>query len=213
MSTQGEGTEEPQIGGVRASNSSDDKIKQMKRGYMIRATKRNILMSKLSTIERAIMNGNKIELQQLNLTLNEGLNDLQELDKKILNLMLDLEDTPDISNEMSEAGNVRIDIQTGILRLEAVLNASSTTAPGMVPDTPTPKRGEGTSAPKGGGIHTKLPKLQLQTFSGDPKNWQRFWDVFERNIHKNVNLEPIDKFDYLAGLLHGTAAKAIKGLK
>ena len=62
-------------------------------------------------------------------------------------------------------------------------------------------------------VPSKLPKLHLQTFSGEPRNWQRFWDVFERNIHNNEELEDIDKFDYLTGLLQGTAAKAIAGLE
>ena len=53
----------------------------------------------------------------------------------------------------------------------------------------------------------------LQKFSGEPHTWQRFWDVFERNVHKNKTLEPIDNFDYLIGLLHGTAATAIQGFE
>ena len=53
----------------------------------------------------------------------------------------------------------------------------------------------------------------LQKFSGEPHTWQRFWDVFERNIHKNKALEPIDKFDYLIGLLHGPAVTAFQGFE
>ena len=34
-----------------------------------------------------------------------------------------------------------------------------------------------------------------------------------RKIHSNQGLEDIDKFDYLACLLQGTAAKAIAGLE
>ena len=37
--------------------------------------------------------------------------------------------------------------------------------------------------------------------------------MFERNIHKNKALEPIDKFDYLIGLLHGPAATAVEGFE
>ena len=58
----------------------------------------------------------------------------------------------------------------------------------------------------------KLPKLTLKEFSGDPANWQTFWDCFETAIYKNEELSDVDKFNYLKGCLRGSAASAIDGI-
>ncbi|XP_054278588.1 uncharacterized protein LOC128997031 [Macrosteles quadrilineatus] len=41
-----------------------------------------------------------------------------------------------------------------------------------------------------------LPKLQLNQFDGDVKNWIRFWGQFKKD-HEDPDLEPEDKFQYL----------------
>ncbi len=58
----------------------------------------------------------------------------------------------------------------------------------------------------------KLPKLILKNFSGDPSQWNPFWDTFETSIHNNPSLAPIDKFNYLKSLMAGAAAESIAGL-
>ena len=57
-----------------------------------------------------------------------------------------------------------------------------------------------------------LPKLILPTFSGDPLNWQTFWDSFKAAIHANPSLSRIQKFNYLKAQLQGDAARTIAGL-
>ena len=59
---------------------------------------------------------------------------------------------------------------------------------------------------------SRLPKLTLPTFSGDPLTWQTFWDLFYAAIHANTTLSGIQKFNYLKGQLQGDAARAIDGL-
>ena len=44
----------------------------------------------------------------------------------------------------------------------------------------------------------QLPKLSLPTFSGDPLQWQMFWDSFDAAVHSNVSLSGVQKFNYLA---------------
>ncbi|XP_054283392.1 uncharacterized protein LOC129000453 [Macrosteles quadrilineatus] len=41
-----------------------------------------------------------------------------------------------------------------------------------------------------------LPKLQLNQFDGDVKNWIGFWGQFKK-VHEDPDLEPEDKFQYL----------------
>ena len=59
---------------------------------------------------------------------------------------------------------------------------------------------------------SRLPKLTLPTFSGDPLTWQTFWDSFHAAIHANTSLSGIQKFNYLKAQLQGDAARAVDGL-
>ena len=58
----------------------------------------------------------------------------------------------------------------------------------------------------------KLPKLELQKIDGNILKWQEFWDSFEASIHRNPNLQPVDKFNNLRAELEGDASSVISGL-
>ena len=58
---------------------------------------------------------------------------------------------------------------------------------------------------------SRLPKLLLPTFSGDPLQWQTFWDSFNAAINSNPSLSGVQKFNYLRTQLHGDAARVIAG--
>ena len=57
---------------------------------------------------------------------------------------------------------------------------------------------------------TRLPKLTLPTFSGDPLQFQTFWDSFEAAIHNNEGLTGVQKLHYLRAQLTGDAAHVIE---
>ncbi|GFV41036.1 integrase catalytic domain-containing protein [Trichonephila clavipes] len=57
----------------------------------------------------------------------------------------------------------------------------------------------------------KLPKLIVNKFYGDHKNWLEFLSQFENTIDKNSSLSKIEKLIYLKSLVGGVAAKAISG--
>ena len=59
---------------------------------------------------------------------------------------------------------------------------------------------------------SRLPKLSLPSFSGDPLTWQSFWDSFFAAIHSNPTLSGIQKFIYLKAQLQVDAARAIEGV-
>ena len=59
---------------------------------------------------------------------------------------------------------------------------------------------------------TKLPKLSLPRFNGDPTKWLSFWDSFSSAIDENDDLSDVDKFQYLRSLLEGPVVSAIAGL-
>ena len=78
--------------------------------------------------------------------------------------------------------------------------------PSMSPpqSSPVPATVPSTSA-------SRLLKLSLPTFSGNPLLWQTFWDSFEAAVHGNPNLTGVEKFDYLRAQLEGEAARTVGG--
>jgi len=61
------------------------------------------------------------------------------------------------------------------------------------------------------GYSTRLPKLTLPQFSGDPLAWQGFWDSFETSVHSDPHLTGFQKFNYLCAQLQGEAACVVAG--
>ena len=57
----------------------------------------------------------------------------------------------------------------------------------------------------------KLPKLVINKFSGNPTEFQSFWDQFEAIVDSS-DLPDVTKFTYLQSLLVGDAKSAITGL-
>lgn len=59
---------------------------------------------------------------------------------------------------------------------------------------------------------SRLPKLEMPMFSGDPLNWQSYWNSFETAVDTNPTLSSIHKFNYLKAQLQGDVAQAIASL-
>ena len=60
---------------------------------------------------------------------------------------------------------------------------------------------------------TKLPKLDLPTFSGNYEDWPSFSDLFESSVHNNKKLTGARKLQYLKGCVKGEAEQLISYLK
>ncbi|XP_055714302.1 uncharacterized protein LOC129808548 [Phlebotomus papatasi] len=60
----------------------------------------------------------------------------------------------------------------------------------------------------------KLPPLEipLEKLSGKLTEWTKFRDLYMSNIHNRDDLEPVEKFQYLASYLTGEAASYIKNI-
>ena len=61
-------------------------------------------------------------------------------------------------------------------------------------------------------VRVKLPKLQIETFSGDPKEYRAFIDVFDLIANENNDLADVEKFTYLRSYLTGDALRLQAGL-
>ena len=58
-------------------------------------------------------------------------------------------------------------------------------------------------------LQVKLPKLELKSFDGRALSWQSFLDRFDSSIHKNTDLNDIDKFSYLQSFLCSSTSESI----
>ena len=61
-------------------------------------------------------------------------------------------------------------------------------------------------------VTVKLPKLEIQKFNGQVRQWQEFWDGFCSAIHENDELAAVDKMKYLKSYLMKPAKSVISGL-
>ncbi|ESP02011.1 hypothetical protein LOTGIDRAFT_157146 [Lottia gigantea] len=62
-------------------------------------------------------------------------------------------------------------------------------------------------------FYHRLPKLDLQTFSGDILAWQTFLDSFQTTVHTNPSLTNVQRFSYLKSqLMKHEAEQCIAGL-
>ncbi|XP_037518223.1 uncharacterized protein LOC119395000 [Rhipicephalus sanguineus] len=66
--------------------------------------------------------------------------------------------------------------------------------------------------PRAPGLRVALPKLQVPVFSGENREWQGFWELYEATIHTHPDLTGIEKFKYLKTYLAGAAKRAIEGI-
>ncbi|KAL1479470.1 hypothetical protein MTO96_051818 [Rhipicephalus appendiculatus] len=77
---------------------------------------------------------------------------------------------------------------------------------------------EASRAPRNGdlranGSKVKLPKLELQRFSGAATECQPCWEQYQQAIHDNDALSDGEKFLYLQSALSGRAAAAVAGIQ
>ncbi|XP_063993672.1 uncharacterized protein LOC135171214 [Diachasmimorpha longicaudata] len=58
----------------------------------------------------------------------------------------------------------------------------------------------------------RLPEIRVPDFDGAIEEFPTFWDAYSSVIHDNTDLEAVQKFQYLRGLLKGGAAAVISSL-
>ena len=173
-----------------------NKINQRKghRSYVTRVmdnTKE--LLFRFSESERDRLSG-------LRVVIVEKMSVLKDLDEDIL---CGLSEEGEIEIEVVRSSELRADMQELIAKIESKLK--------IVDVSDRSRSSSVTTATKVQNI-TRLPKLSLQSFSGNPLEFQSFWDSFNAAVHNNSRLEDITKFNYLKSFLKGQALAAIHGL-
>ena len=147
---------------------------------------------------------------------------LKQMDLEIANTITGEDE---LEAEIVESAAIREAISDKISQVKRTLNRFTTTTPSTTlsvsatefvpPEHPTvpmpvtnPITYPGTARPS----VSRLPKLSLPTFSGDPLMWQSFWDAFEAAINSNSTVDGVQKFNYLRAQIQGEASRAIAGL-
>ena len=125
-------------------------------------------------VEKDILEGYKV-------TLMDKKESIKKLDEDILN---EIEDEDKITEDIFQAGEVGESINRMIVRIDNVLKA--------VAVSNVPSQGLGTSVfSETQHIHplptkAKLPKLSLKKFTGNPIDWQSFYDSYTATSQARV---------------------------
>lgn len=67
-----------------------------------------------------------------------------------------------------------------------------------------------TSIASSSGRNTRLPKLIIEPFDGNPLNSKAFYDKFICTIDGNAELSNVEKISYLLSLVKGAAVQTLK---
>ncbi|XP_063617952.1 uncharacterized protein LOC134790896 [Cydia splendana] len=92
--------------------------------------------------------------------------------------------------------------------LKAALNKLNASIPGKSTESTTV--GNKSDIGQGKSVMVKLPKISIPTFSGDYSEWTSFRDLFKSLIHKNKDLDDVQKLHYLKGYLVGEAEQLLR---
>ena len=202
---------------------ADDSVEALKRrrgGFRAGVTRQLINAKTIIDEYDESRSGDLISIRSV---LIEKIDILKDLDEKILDL-LSLDETVDVRDieaEVASAMEFTVNINKTLFKINEKLVKKEELP--EVPNNEIDDRDENRSnfsgsgsrrlsiASAGGIRRIKLPKIELQKFSGDPKKFTAWWDSFDSVIHQN-ELNDVDKFQYLRSLLAGEALNAITGL-
>lgn len=165
---------------------------------------RAFLHSTVKSIEEYLNGDGEItetKLRSFKSMLDSACSQLSVIDGEITQVM----DPEKIKDDVVESMQLMFpasQVEAAIdLKLQEIAKPSDTASVSF----PTHSVSSGTSV-------SRLPKIELPTFKGDPLKWQGFWDQFKTSIHENERINDIDRFNFLKRYLGGEALDSIKGL-
>ena len=138
-----------------------------------------------------------VKIMGLKNSLNEQRNELSTTDNEIINVL--------------QPENVEVDVFESMKIIEPYreIEAELVLKLQKLKINETDKSSE---KPNSFSVKSKLSKMELPLFSGDPLKLQIFWDQFDILIHQNESISDIDCSNYLKKYLLGPALRTISGL-
>ena len=136
---------------------------------------------------------------------------IEDLDASIF---MSLTKAEEINAEITEAGNYSESYNEVLLKIEDAIQKNKP-QPQQIPNVNNVPMVEGAGVSPGpsitAGSNSKLLKLVLKSYNGNPAEFMPFWDSFSAAIHKYSSLTDIDKMTHLKTLCVGEAALCISG--
>ena len=164
-------------------------LKRSRQGHKAHIT---VLRNKLTDV----LNRRELaEMETLRESLNRAMDKIDSIDEQIFS---SIKEEESLAQEITVAGEYSYEVRLDINRVNQAMAEIMPTPPND-PQAPHTTRG------------VKLPKLNISKFSGDFTQWKAFWDIFNTSVHKRTDLEQIEKFTYLKGLLEGDALRLVEG--
>ena len=164
-------------------------LKRSRQGHKAHIT---VLRNKLTDV----LNRRELaEMETLRESLNRAMDKIDSIDEQIFS---SIKEEESLAQEITVAGEYSYGVRLDINRVNQAMAEIMPTPPN-VPQAPHTTRG------------VKLPKLNISKFSGDFTQWKAFWDIFNTSVHKRTDLDQIEKFTYLKGLLEGDALRLVEG--
>ena len=157
--------------------------------------------------KKKIRNGHRVYLRRLFAEIDDDLKEIKKINLLLTNIetkhviiktlddeIMDLlADEDDIISEIEDTSSWTSDILSNIENLRFLSKEVKESEKDSSTQSVSSK------------ISMKLPKLTIQSFSGDILSWKGFWDQFSTAIDSNEDLSDIAKFNYLKSYLSGRA--------
>lgn len=161
----------------------------MERTIKKRSPLRGVFTKNINLLNGLLEENKNVEARASLSTIEDIFMKISELDDQIMDFMLE-EDVSedDVSKEVEAVYDYRSKLDLIKVRVLDIALPTNAADQNSVCSNNTTR-----SSPS---YNLRLPKIEIQKFSGDLKEWLPFWNQFQR-IHEDDNLPAIDKFYYL----------------
>ena len=183
------------------------KLRRLRGGHRADITRRITAVDELISEFDPVQQGEA--LQSLKQILEDKLEVVREIDKDILDKMSGIDEISDeeIEMEITNATDIVDNVNRRILKIRKLCCEAVKAEVGSLTSAHS-DIGNGSHSSRRNHRSARLPKIVINKFEGDPKEWQSWWDTYNSIIHENDDLSPVDKFNYLKTLLTGAALGA-----
>ena len=187
----------------------DTSMEELKKLRVTRGAHRGYVTRVMPRVRDAIWTftpNNKKSIVKHQAMLKEKQEILKSLDEKILDIASGVCDEEDGAREVEDAMAIQDEFDDALFEIAEKLKITISPASSME------SLGQGSVATRM--TRPKLPKLELQKFSGKPQDWPEFWDAFSNAVDGDENLQDSVKFQYLRkSLMEPAASVIIAGFK
>ena len=157
------------------------------------------LFSDVSRVIEKFTDVDESELLTLRGCLERKATLISKLDEEILE---SIEEEEEINKEIEEQEELQNKIRKKVIEIDKVMKKVYKNEEEKKRIKTTDGKERTYSDTK---VKVRLPKLEIEKFSGDPKRYRAFKDAFDLVTNHNESLTNIEKFTYLQSYIKGEA--------